>query len=85
MHQQRATLPTEPGAGGECDPLFLGGQRYRADLRIGLDQLDEARMPGIGNITDLADIGRLQRGKYLVTPVGCGFGHGGSEIALRRR
>ncbi len=29
-------------------------------------------MPGIGHIADLADLGRLQRGKDGVAPIGCG-------------
>jgi hypothetical protein len=61
LHQQDSARAAEIGAGEQRHPFLLGGQRYRAGLRVGERAVDQHPVAGIRHIGELGDVVAAQQ------------------------
>src|SRR5262249_54706356 len=84
LHQQDTALAAEPGASQNADAFLFGGKHGRFHLTGGVAQLDQPRMPRVGNVCDVADVELAQLFEDQVRPILRLGGHDGAGRIVAR-
>jgi hypothetical protein len=62
-------IPAQPGPGQQCHTVFFGGEHRCFHIRMGRATRYQARMPGIGHISHLAQLLAHEDIKQRIRPV----------------
>src|SRR5262249_10163341 len=84
LHQQDTALAAKPGARQNADALLFGGEHSRLYLIGRVAQLDQPRVPRVGNVCDVADVELAQLFEDQVRPILRIGGHDGAGRIVAR-